>query len=272
MKIIPFEKLYNIDFIITEPMAKKQYWYRHGKFYSCIGKPKPSHTFLWLKNCSAVITDKDGKSIEAKRNSLAYMSKGLEYKVKFLTDDRCDEDTAVIHFQLSDRDGDDICPSPIPLIAIKNVDIEFASLIDRMSDEYSNSVVCIPEIKASIYKILTAICKNQKKKSARDMYASIKEGIKLLEANSDLPIKEIAEICGISECYFRKQFKEYSGESPMDFRQRYRIEKAKQLLLSDEGLSVGEIAEELKFSDIYHFSKTFKKYTGCSPLAFSKIK
>ena len=83
-------------------------------------------------------------------------------------------------------------------------------------------------------------------------------------------IAEIAEQCGVSECYFRRLFQEYSGESPMNFRQRYRIEKAKQLLLSDEHYTVGEIAEMLGFSDIYHFSKTFKKHFGLSPREYIK--
>ena len=87
-----------------------------------------------------------------------------------------------------------------------------------------------------------------------------------------LQVSEMAKLCGVSECYFRKLFKEYSGESPVDFRQRYRIEKAKQLLLSDEGFTIGEIAEELNFTDIYHFSKTFKKYTDISPRQFVSLR
>ena len=54
----------------------------------------------------------------------------------------------------------------------------------------------------------------------------------------------------------------------MEFRQRHRIERAKNLLLSDEQYTVGEIARELNFSDIYHFSKTFKKICGVSPNKF----
>lgn len=58
------------------------------------------------------------------------------------------------------------------------------------------------------------------------------------------------------------------GENPVEFRQKHRVEKAKQLLLLDTH-SIGEIAEELHFSDIYHFSKTFKKFTGVSPLQYT---
>jgi AraC-like DNA-binding protein len=90
----------------------------------------------------------------------------------------------------------------------------------------------------------------------------------MLEQDSDLSLSEIAVKCGVSDCYFRRLFRQYSGESPIEFRQRLRIERAKQLLLSDEQYTVSEVAQELGFSDVYHFSKTFKKYCGESPKKF----
>lgn len=272
MQIIPFEKLYNTEFIISEPMAKTQYWNQRGNIYNAIGKPKISHTLLWFKNCSAKITDKNGYVLYVKQNQLAFMSKGTEYKVEFFDTDHEKEDTVVIHFQMTDLKGEDIFPVLKPIICIKNIDLDFSHLIDNMAEEFKNNIVCVPELKSGIYRMLSVICQRQRRKTTKDKYACIREGIRLLEQNSNIKIENIAKICNVSECYFRRLFKEYSGESPMDFRQHYRIEKAKQLLLSDEGLSIGEIAEELHFSDIYHFSKTFKKYTDMSPNLFLKMK
>ncbi len=270
MQIIPFEKLYNTEFVISEPMAKAQNWHQKGNLFNSIGKPKISHTLLWFKNCSAKITDDKGHVLHARQNQMAFMSKCTEYTVEFFDTKPDREDTVVIHFQMTDIYGEDICPVLKPVICINNVDIEFSLLIDAMAEEFKNNIICIPELKASIYRLLSAICQKQKRRSTKNKYTCIKEGIKLLEQNSDMKIVDIAQLCGVSECYFRKLFKEYSGESPMDFRQHYRIEKAKQLLLSDEGLSISEIAEELNFSDIYHFSKTFKKFTNTSPNKFLK--
>ncbi len=268
MQIIPFDKLYNTEFVISEPLAKAQFWAQKGNVYNALGKPKISHTFLWFKNCSGRITDKEGNVLEITKNALAYMAKGTEYRVEFIGTDKSREDTFVIHFQLADMHGEDIAPTLKPIVCIKNIDISQALLIEEMSEEFKNNIVCIPELKAALYKLLSAVCRHQKKKIAKNKYTCIRAGITMLEQNSDMDIREIAESCGVSECYFRKLFKEYSGESPMDFRQHYRIEKAKQFLLSGEGLTIGEIADELNFSDIYHFSKTFKKFTGLSPKKF----
>ncbi len=268
MKIIPFENLYNTEFLISEPMAKVQYWRQRGNLYSAIGKPKSSHTLLWFKNCEGRITDKSGKVLEIAQNQVAYMAKGTEYRVEFLNNQGDSYDTLVIHFQMTDMYGEEISAVQRPIICIKNAELSQGLLMENLAEEFKNNVVCIPEMKSSIYKLLSDICHNRKRKVRKSKYTCISSGIKLLEQNSDLKIAEIAKLCGVSECYFRRLFIEYSGMSPMDFRQHYRIEKAKQLLLSDEGLTISEIADELNFSDVYHFSKTFKKYSGISPSQF----
>lgn len=268
MKVIPFEKLYNTEFFISEPMSKPQNWASRGNFYNAIGAPKISHTLLWFKNCSAEITDKNGNVLEVQKNQLAYMAKGTEYAVRFKDTKPGQADTIVIHFQMTDSDGEDIAPVLTPIVCIKKVEPFFAMAIDMLAEEFKKNIVCVPEVKSVIYKILAAVCQKQKKRTTRNKYACISTGIELLEQDSALSISEIAFRCGVSECYFRRLFHEYSGESPMEFRQRHRIDKAKQLLLSEEQFSIGEIAQELNFSDIYHFSKTFKKYCSISPSDF----
>lgn len=268
MKTIPFEKLYNTEFFISEPMAKTQAWKNRANVYDAFGKPKVSHTLLWFKNCRGRLTMADGEVLDIEQNQLTYMAKGIEYRIDFLdTNDDC-EDTVVVHFQMTDRDGEDILPTDRPFVCINRIRPSFAMDLDALAAEFEKNVVCMPEANAVIYKIIAAVCEKQRRNATKNRYSCIRPGIELLEGNSDLSLAEIARRCDISECYFRRLFLEYSGESPQSFRQRYRIEKAKQLLLSDEQLSIGEIAEILHFSDIYHFSKTFKKLCGVSPTRF----
>lgn len=268
MEIISFEKLYNTEFFISEVLAKPQFWAVRGNVYNALGKPKVSHTLLWFKNCSATITDSRGNVLEVAQNQLTYMAKGLEYIVEFHGTDPDREDTVVIHFQMTDRLGQDIAAADRPVICLDSVDSSLAISLTQMAEEYRNNMICMPALQGELYKLLALICKKQKKHIARDKYACIRPGIQMLEQYSDLNLSQIAAKCGVSDCYFRRLFQQYSGESPMNFRQRLRIERAKQLLLSDEQYSVSEVAQELGFSDVYHFSKAFKKYCGESPTKY----
>lgn len=269
MDIVPFENLYNSEFFISDPLAKGQNWYTRNNFYSCIGKPKPSHTFLWFKNCSAKITDMNGKALFAEKNQVAFMSKGIEYTVDFFDTAPNQDDSVVFHFQLKNIYDQEITPTLSPRICIKNLDTTTAFFIEAAAEEFNKNIVCTPIITSAIYQIFGLACQSRRQKIVNHKFKYISEGIELMENSSDKTIDEIAQICGVSEGYFRKLFREYSGVNPIEFRQKHRIEKAKQLLLLDTH-SIGEIADELHFSDIYHFSKTFKKTTGISPQKYAR--
>lgn len=271
MKILPFKELYNTEFFVSEVLAKGQNWHSRGNFYSCIGKTKPSHTLLWFKNCSGRITDRDGNTLTVKKNQITYMSKGTEYTVEFFGTAPNQDDSVVFHFQLKNTENEDISPTILPQICIKDVDAAMALAIEAAANEFNKNIVCLPMITSVIYQILAESCQIQRKRVVNHKFKYISRGIELMESNSDKTLTEIADICGVSEGYFRKLFHEYSGENPIEFRQKYRIEKAKQLLLLNTH-SIGEIADELHFSDIYHFSKTFKKLTGISPKEYMKQK
>jgi YesN/AraC family two-component response regulator len=74
----------------------------------------------------------------------------------------------------------------------------------------------------------------------------------------------------LSPVYISKIFKEETGESPINYLIKIRLEKAKEILLNENSGSIKSIANHVGYDDVYHFSKLFKKYYGISPLYFKK--
>jgi len=81
--------------------------------------------------------------------------------------------------------------------------------------------------------------------------------------NEPLSLTAIAEIVYVTPNYFSRVFKEETGESFIEWLNKYRIEKAKEFL-TDIGIKTYEVAERVGFNDYKHFSYNFKKYVGCS--------
>lgn len=80
------------------------------------------------------------------------------------------------------------------------------------------------------------------------------------------PIKNdtLAEMCGVSNVYFRKLFTVVYGTSPIAYARDLRIRKAKEMLRGDYS-SLSDIAFSLGYPSLYDFSRDFKKHTGVPP-------
>mgnify|MGYP000923249265 CR=1 FL=1 len=88
--------------------------------------------------------------------------------------------------------------------------------------------------------------------------------------NKKISLEQIAHNMYLSPVYISKIFKEETGESPINYLIKIRLEKARDLLVKSSDASIKSIANQVGYEDAYHFSKLFKKYYGISPLYYRK--
>ncbi|MCR5331961.1 MAG: AraC family transcriptional regulator [Lachnospiraceae bacterium] len=79
----------------------------------------------------------------------------------------------------------------------------------------------------------------------------------------------ISENMYVSPFYISKIFKSVTGDTPIRHLINVRLDRARELLCGENGMSIAEIAASVGYDDAYHFSKLFKKRFGVSP---SKIR
>jgi AraC family transcriptional regulator, arabinose operon regulatory protein len=77
-------------------------------------------------------------------------------------------------------------------------------------------------------------------------------------------LRDLAAIADCSVPHFCSEFKRHIGTSAVEFAIRQRMHRA-GILLRDRNLSVTDIAAQVGYEDIHHFSKLFKKHHGCAP-------
>ena len=268
MKVIGIEKLYDYDYSILVVNGLKQAWDKHSTF-NCIGAPKAINMLLYLENGKAHYTDNHGREYFAQSGDIIYTPVDCEYSVEFYELKRPGGFTVGVNLMFFDGDGLPFRLSD-EIKVFSNCADECRALFDRIDRTCRTANPSPALMKSAMYGILYNLSNSCIKVPLdQKKFGIIEKGIRYLENDSEqkLSINEIASLCSVSEIYFRKLFKKYSGVSPNEYRIHRKIERAK-LLLDYEPLSISEISDHLGFTDSAYFAKVFKERVGISPKEF----
>jgi len=86
--------------------------------------------------------------------------------------------------------------------------------------------------------------------------------------DSPLTLEELAAVASFSKYHFTRIFHSIVRETPFQFIQRVRVERAAMLLLTSRKMTVSEVALKCGFTDISVFSRNFKSSFGVSPTRY----
>lgn len=84
-----------------------------------------------------------------------------------------------------------------------------------------------------------------------------------------LKLSDVADQVYVSQWHLSKLLNRYKGQNFSEILNGIRINKAKELL-KDPTLRIGDIADEVGFLDMAHFSRVFKKQVGVSANEYRK--
>lgn len=168
-------------------------------------------------------------------------------------------------------------------------DLEISILTGYRDFEYAREAIRLgvtrfmlkPSNMSELEEAIDAMCKNlqkkgitgeeeateEKEKSGESASGAfiVKNAMNYIEKNyaQKLTLCEVAEKTYVSQWHLSKLLNKHTGQGFSDILNKVRIEHAKQLL-RDSSLRVGDVAEEVGFSDLAHFSRVFKKQEGVS--------
>ena len=221
-------------------------------------RPRRCDGLIYILGGSCNYCFSDGRRFTANTGDILYLSKGSVYEMKV-----CERyDFICINFFFG---GEDERQSDV----FKAKD---ASIIENLFYRAwrTQSGGSLPAKMSILYKIYNEVVSSRElaylSQSAR---AAIDEAIALISASSDesISVKVLAKHAGMSEVYFRKLFKSAIGVSPAKFMINCKTARAKELL-SEDYLSLEEIAERCGFSSLSYFCRVFKSSTGMTPGEF----
>jgi AraC-like DNA-binding protein len=132
----------------------------------------------------------------------------------------------------------------------------------RQSD-LVRAVGCIYELAATLYDRIFA-----DSKGTSDRLRAAREYIEQSEKR-ELSLEHLASLCHMSATNFRRLWKRSYSVTPMGYRDKIMIDRAKEYLSSGY-YSVSETAYKLGFDDPSYFVRFFRKNTGITPGEYKK--
>lgn len=143
--------------------------------------------------------------------------------------------------------------------------------------ELQESLRAVPQNTARANHLLEGLLlqiQGEKKEAKPRGTQGHKELVKLGEDIRKMPeldwdFKKEAKNLNVSYVHFRRLFKATMGCSPGQLVLKYRLDAAAERLLATD-LPLAQIAEDLNFYDVHHFSKLFKRQFDMPPATYRR--
>lgn len=232
----------NIDVLNVIRGKNYKHSYRNGRF---------KHGFIYIVSGSMCYSFYPNLTISA--GQLLFIPKNTVYTATYL---ESQTQIKIVQFDLFSGSLPDYLSAP-HMIELPNA--------RELIEPFFHSEVSHPFYYLScLYELLWRI--DQQKSRLPSKYKRLKPVLADISANytQNEKIAHYANLCGMSEPNFRRLFREYTGHSPVDYRNALRLNDARIKLQSGE-YNVSEAAESSGFSNLSFFIRLYKKKYGYTP-------
>ena len=220
---------------------------------------RPSNGFLYVEKGSVCceFPDFSCKNIHLNAEELMFIPKLTIYSSRYLEDDT---EIKIVQFDLFEGHLPDYMHVPVKL-ALPNakewINAFWTPLQHSGFDHPFYSLSCFYRLMWQLEISHTGVSTKYKK---------LQPALSALSADhtQNHPVCYYSALCGMSEPNFRRLFREYTGQSPIDYRNALRLNAAQIKLQSGE-YNVSEAAETSGFSNLSFFIRLYKKRYGYTP-------
>ncbi len=144
---------------------------------------------------------------------------------------------------------------------------------EKMSDEHKlishlNELGKFQDVEQELCNFLKTGIELIEKRLPPSTKRKVEDACRFIDHNytrSDLSLNLVAKEVGVNPSYLSNIFKNECGCSLTRYIMKIRLENARRKIDRDPSIPVSVLAEEVGYTDMYYFSKIFKKQFGISP-------
>lgn len=225
--------------------------------------------FVWAGRGSMALTD--GTVVELQRGSVFWMRPGRSYLASQDENDRLGVTWQHFTHSAIGRELLDGIPEHVHLTDTAFFDQVFRRVINvrRVTRAQEENPLFIDALfRTLLHTYLNPV---DEPIPALPSEAKIRQQMNRARADAQpLPsVADLAREAGYHRDHYRKLFRRIAGVSPKEWLLNTRIDRAADLL-HETTMTIAEIADQLGYEDVYHFSRQFKLKTGVSPSRFRR--
>lgn len=266
MNNMNFQELIGQDFYI-EHLAVNRTKEKPPRFFNCTKNMRKWERFMYvIKGAITVVTDKG--SVTTHSGEIMYLPYDVAYTSEWENENEIGYIT--VEFVLNQKNGNRFALSDSVQNVIKDKNGAYLDIFEKIYNTFAKGEIGY-RIKASslLYEIFHLMTLDYIKKDLKSTHKDIYKAILYIENNyvDEISVDKLAAMCGMCQSKFRKSFHDYSGMSPVKYKNYLRIKKSAELLGTGE-YTVGEAALMVGIGDLSYFNRMFKKIYGKNPKDF----
>ena len=178
------------------------------------------------------------------------------------------------NFQLNTIDGEDVA-MPLPLVSRVGMQGDISSHYRKLGEDWLNrnpgyAMRVRAQFMLILQRLMTVLVYDT---HAHHLDSRVKQAIRHITENyaDTLTISAVAESVSLNPVYFGALFKKETNVTFRDYLNTVRLNRAEDMLRAGK-LNVTEVAQICGFSDVFYFSRLFKKYKGVPPSAVHELR
>lgn len=211
------------------------------------------YAFIYISKGCVDFHFKDNEhTVALSQGQVIYIPKGTRYSVTYQP-----EQAQTVLFQFDIHEISPQLPPAEPILMPSGARRSFHDAVDQ------HAFSCL-HCAAKIYELLTLL--QQKGLSLPQKFKRLLPAVEELQRDptQNQPVSYYAQLCHMSVPGFRRSFKEYTGQSPVDFRNELRLLNARKLI-SQQQYSVEAAARISGFTNLSFFYRLFHRKFGTKP-------
>lgn len=218
--------------------------------------------FIYFAEADGVFSFDGGEQYKIKNSCVFFLREGDRYSVKLNSGYRY----ITTAYRISNLTGTQLLKIPRMHIASGKE----AAIIETANRLWKQKDACgYFAAKVNILSLYLEVIREKSSENQGESKLSL--AVEFIKKNykRNFACSEVAEHAKISESHLRALFRNHMGTSIIDYRESLRAKEARKMI-STSLFTLKEIAFELGYNDVYHFTKAFKAACGITPGIYAK--